>query len=423
MPLSVSFKAKHHEEFNNFCNLQSLRKMNIALNPEQMRSRELFRSFAAEEIAPHADQHDLDEQIPESVIKKFAATGWLGAVIPKEHGGQGMDAITFGLLCEETGRASASLLSLLTVHGMVCQALLKWGTAEQRAVWLPKLASGAAIGAFGLTEPDIGSDAKSVRSTAVHAEGSYLISGEKKWISFGQVADLFLIIAQCDGRPTAFLVQRDTPGFATQAISGLLGFRSAMLARLFLRECRIPEENLVGRIGFGFSHVAGTALDHGRYCVAWGCLGLIEACLAACLSYTSERKQFGSPLRGHQLIQQMIADMITDSKAARLLCHHAGHLKDKGDPALIMETSTAKYFASKAAMKAASDAVQIHGANGCGSEYPVQRCFRDAKIMEIIEGSNQIQQIIIAKNGYQQVLMERRKGRQGKNDSAGRTEN
>lgn len=392
--------------------------MDITLTPEQLRNQELFRAFASEEIAPYADQHDRDEQMPDSILQKFAATGWLGAVVPKEYGGQGMDAITFGLLCEEIGRASASLLSLLTVHGMVCQALLKWGTAEQRAVWLPKLASGATIGAFGLTEPNIGSDANSVQSTAVHAEGSYLITGEKKWISFGQIADLFLIVAQCDGRPTAFLVQRDTPGFATEAIGGLLGFRSAMLARLILKECRIPEENLVGRIGFGFSHVAGTALDHGRYCVAWGCLGLIEACLSASLSYTSARKQFGSPLRGHQLILQMIAEMITNSKAARLLCHHAGQLKEKSDPSTIMETSTAKYFASKAAMKAASDAVQIHGANGCSSEYPVQRCFRDAKIMEIIEGSNQIQQIIIAKNGYQQLIVERRKSRQERNESA-----
>jgi alkylation response protein AidB-like acyl-CoA dehydrogenase len=189
-----------------------------------------------------------------------------------------------------------------------------------------------------------------------------------------------------------------------------------MIAKVFMNECRIPAENLVGRVGFGFSHVASTALDHGRYCVAWGCLGLGQACLDACLSYTSERKQFGSFLKGHQLIQQMIAEMITNLKAARLLCYHAGYLKDKGDPSLIMETSIAKYFASRMVNKIADDAVQIHGANGCSSDYPVQRYLRDAKIMEIIEGSTQMQQIIIAKSGYHNFALEKRRGKQKHDD-------
>jgi FkbH-like protein len=383
--------------------------MNIALTPQQQSAQDRFRAFAAEEIVPYADQYDQQEYMPARIIQKLAEMGWLGAIVPKEYDGQGMDAVTFGLLCEEIGRASASLLSLLIVHGMVCQSILKWGTPEQQTTWLPKLATGERIGAFGLTEPEIGSDAKSVQTTAVAVDDAYLLNGEKKWISFGQVANLFLIIAQCDGKPSAFLLPRDTAGFSTEAIKGMLGFRSAMLARLLLKECQIPQQNLLGRIGFGFSHVAGSALDHGRYCVAWGCLGMMEACLDASLRYTGERKQFGDYLKGHQLIQEMVADMITDTKATRLMCYHAAYLKDQGDPSMIMETSTAKYFASRAIMKAANSAVQIHGANGCNSSYPVQRYFRDAKIMEIIEGSNQIQQIIIAKNGYQQLLMARRK--------------
>jgi hypothetical protein len=184
-----------------------------------------------------------------------------------------------------------------------------------------------------------------------------------------------------------------------------------MLAKVRMSDCQVSAANLVGRVGFGFSHVAGTALDHGRYCVAWGCLGLGQACLDACLHYTSERKQFGSLLKGHQLIQQMIADMITHIKATRLLCYHAGYLRDRGAPSLIMETSVAKYFASKMVGKVADDAVQIHGANGCGSEYPVQRYLRDAKIMEIIEGSTQMQQIIIAKSGYQHFAVAQREAR------------
>jgi alkylation response protein AidB-like acyl-CoA dehydrogenase len=386
--------------------------MEIELTPQQVQEQDIFRAFVSEEIAPYADQYDQDECTPSEIIKKLAEIGYLGAIIPKEHGGQEMDAITFGLMCEEIGRGSASLLSLLTVHGMVCQAILKWGSASQKAHWLPKLATGEAIGAFGLTEPNIGSDAKNVESTAVHSNNSFVLTGEKKWISFGQVANLFLIMAQCDGKPSAFLVERNTPGFSTEPMTGLLGFRSAMLAKVHLNKCQVPEENLVGKVGFGFSHVAGAALDHGRYCVGWGCVGLAGGCLDACLSYTSERKQFGSFLKGHQLIQQMIAEMITNIKAAKLLCYHAGYLKDKGDPSLIMETSIAKYFASRMVSKVADDAVQIHGANGCSSDYPVQRYLRDAKIMEIIEGSTQMQQIIIAKSGYHSFALEKRKARQ-----------
>lgn len=388
--------------------------MDMALTAEQQQAQYQFRAFAAEQIVPFADQHDQDEKLPESLIRQLAEIGWLGANVPKEYGGQGLDAITFGLLCEEVGRASASLLSLLIVHGMVCQSILKWGTREQQATWLPKLATGQCIGAFGLTEPDIGSDAASVQTHATAENGSYVLAGEKKWISCGQIANLFLIVAQCDGKPTAFLLPRETPGFFTEPIKGMLGFRSAMLARLKMNDCRIAQDHLVGRVGFGFSHVAGSALDHGRYCVAWGCLGLIEACVDASLRYSSERKQFGEFLKGHQLIQQMVADMLTDAKATRLMCYHAGYLKEQGDPSMIMETSTAKYFASRAAVKAADSAVQIHGANGCHSSFPVQRYFRDARIMEIIEGSNQIQQIIIAKNGYQQMLIEQRRAKKAK---------
>ncbi|MEE3257884.1 MAG: acyl-CoA dehydrogenase family protein [Candidatus Latescibacterota bacterium] len=385
--------------------------MEIELSSQQLAARDKFREFAQNEIEPFADQHDRDENTPPELIGKMAEAGYLGAVVPREYGGLEMDAITFGLLCEEIGRSSTSILSLLTVQGMVCQAIAQWGSPEQRMHWLPKLATGQTIAAFGLTEPDVGSDAGSVETAAVEADGHYVLNGKKQWISFGQVADLFLIIAQCNGKATAFLVERDSPGFSSNAITGMLGFRAAMLAKLSMDECRIPAANLVGRIGFGFSHVAGVALDHGRYCVGWGCLGLAEACLHASLEYANQRKQFGSLLRGHQLIQQMLAEMIANIKATRLLCYHAGYLKDRGDPALIMETSTAKYFASKTVSQAAGHTLQIHGANGCSSAYPVQRYLRDAKIMEIIEGSTQIQQIIIAKSGLLEFSMEKRRRR------------
>ncbi|MBF0135024.1 MAG: acyl-CoA dehydrogenase family protein [Magnetococcales bacterium] len=385
--------------------------MEIELNEAQREAQARFRAFIQAHVTPVAEENDRQENTPPDLIQKLAQEGYLGALIDQKYGGGAVDILTWGLLCAEIGRASASLLSLLTVHSMVIQVLNKWGSEEQRQTWLPKLASGEVIGAFGLTEPNIGSDAKSIETqAATHADG-YLINGEKRWISFGQMARLFLIFAQHEGKIAAFLVERERNGFSTEPITGLLGFRSAMLARVHMRECVIPATNLMGRIGFGFSHVGSTALDHGRYCVAWGCLGLTEACLDASLEYTEKRYQFGATLKNHQLIQEMIAEMIVGIRAARLLCYQAAFLKQRGDPSLIMETSIAKYYTSRLAMRAANDAVQIHGANGCSSDFPVQRYLRDAKVMEIIEGSNQMQQIIISKVGYQEHLLAKRAAR------------
>jgi alkylation response protein AidB-like acyl-CoA dehydrogenase len=214
------------------------------------------------------------------------------------------------------------------------------------------------------------------------------------------VADLFLIFARCDDKISSFLVARDAAGLSTEPINGVLGVRASMLAEVRLNACRTPKESRIDHAGFGFSHIATHALDLGRYSVAWGCVGIGQACLEASMSYASERKQFGTYLRDRQLIQRMLTDMITNVKAARLLCYQAGFLKDKKDPKAVLETSVAKYFASTMVTKVANDAVQIHGANGCGSEYPVQRYMRDARVMEIIEGSTQIQQITIPTYPY-----------------------
>jgi glutaryl-CoA dehydrogenase (non-decarboxylating) len=293
---------------------------------------------------------------------------------------------------------------------MVAHVLCKWGSQYQKEHWIPKLASGEAIAAFALSEPNAGSDAKSVETTATPSGNFYILNGKKKWITYGQIADLFLVFTQCEGKPTAFLVEKNRPGLSIKPIVGILGTRASMLAELHLDDCQIPQENLVCRQGFGFSHVASSALDRGRYSVAWGCVGIGQACLEACLQYTSQRQQFGVYLKEHQIIRQMISEAIANVKAARLLCYQAGYLQEIGDPRSISETSIAKYFASTMAVKVASDAVQIHGGNGCSSDYPVERYFRDAKIMEIIEGSTQIQQITIAESGYQEygVLPERK---------------
>ncbi|MBD2345776.1 acyl-CoA dehydrogenase family protein [Anabaena subtropica] len=379
--------------------------MKLELSAQQKKAQTEFQAFVNQEICPDAGKWDRKELTPPELIHKIAQRGFLGAILPQEYGGQGMDMITYGILNEEIGRGCSSVRSLLTVHNMVAHALCKWGHKSQKQYWLPKLASGEIIAAFALSEPNVGSDAKSVETTATPTGDAYILNGQKKWITYGQIADIFLVFAKCDGKPTAFLVEKNSPGFSVKPTSGILGVRASMPAELQLNNCQIPQENLVGKLGFGFSYIAASALDYGRYSVASGCVGIAQACLEACLKYTNERKQFGVYLKEHQLIRQKITQMISNTKAARLLCYQAGYLKDINDPNSIIETSIAKYFASTVATKIANDAVQIHGGNGCSSEYPVERYLRDSKIMEIIEGSTQIQEVTIAESGYQDYLL------------------
>ena len=376
--------------------------MDVELSPQQKEDRAAFRHFARREIAPGADRFDREESFPAELVREMAARKYLGAILPPAWGGAGMDMITYGLLNEEVGGVCSSARSLITVHDMVAYAILKWGSAAQKERWLPRLASGESIAAFAVSEPNVGSDAKGVETTARGSGGSYRLDGVKRWITFGQVADLFLVLASCEGGPTAFLVERGRAGLSATPMRGLLGVRASMLAEVRFEGCEVPAESLVGRKGFGLLSVASTALGLGRYSVAWGCVGIAEACLRACVEYAGARRQFGAYLKEHQLVRQMLSDMTVNAKAARLLCCQAGCLKEAGDPREAMETFVAKYFASRAAMAAASDAVQIHGANGCGAGFPVQRYFRDAKIMEIIEGSNQIQQLTIADYSFQE---------------------
>ncbi|QLE40507.1 acyl-CoA dehydrogenase [Nostoc sp. C052] len=379
--------------------------MKLELSTQQKNAKAEYRAFVNQEICPDAGEWDKKEFTPPELIKKIAKRGFLGAILSQEYGGQGMDMITYGILNEEIGRGCSSVRSLLTVHNMVAHGLCKWGNKSQKQYWLPKFASGETIAAFALSEPNVGSDAKSVETTATLAGDAYVLNGQKKWITYGQIADIFLVFAKCEGKPTAFLVQKNSPGLSVKPISGLLGVRASMSAELHFNNCQVSLENLVGKLGFGFSYIAATALDYGRYSVASGCVGIAQACLEACIKYTSERKQFGVYLKEHQLIRQIISQMVTNVKAARLLCYQAAYLKDINDPNSIMETSIAKYFASTTATKIANDAVQIHGGNGCSSEYPVERYLRDSKIMEIIEGSTQIQEITIADSGYQDYLL------------------
>lgn len=375
--------------------------MIIQLTEQQKAYQAIFRAFVAQEVAPYAHQFDQDEHIPGEFIAKLAQQGYLGATLSKDYSGQAMDLITYGLLNEELGRECASVRGLVMLQNMLGQTIYKWGNASQKEQWLKKIASGKTIAALALTESGAGSDLKQIKTSATLIDNSYVLNGHKQWISFGQIANLFLILARTDGNLSAFLIDRDTPGLSVEPIPGMLGLKGAMLANLRLENCTIPEKNLVGGAGFGLFPVALHALNLGRYSIAWGCVGIAQACLEACVQHVTTRAQAGVFLSEHQLIQQMITEMIANVKAARLLCYQAGHLESVGDPNSVMETMVAKYFASTTATKTAGDAVQIHGAIGCSRDHIVQRHWRDAKIMELIEGTTQIHQINIARFGYQ----------------------
>jgi len=383
--------------------------MNLPLTAEQAAAQAGFREFVDREVVPTADENHRAQRTPPQLIQRLVEQGFLGLTVPSEFGGAGRDMITLGLLAEELGRGCSSLRSLLTVHTMVAQSILRWGSRDQKAQWLPRLASGQLLGALALSEPNIGSDAGGIETIATPTPTGYVVRGTKKWTTYGQIADLFLVFARCEGKPLALLVEKNSPGLSTEPLLDLLGTRASMVATVHLQDCVVPKENLLGRVGLGISHIANSALDSGRYTVAWGCVGIAQACLEASIVYSSERRQFGVLLKDHQLIRRMVTDMLTGVTAARLLCLQAGRLKDAKDPESLAATSMAKYFAADLAMKSSTSAVQLHGANGCSREYPVQRFFGDAKIMEIIEGSTEIHQSTLADYGYQEygALLER----------------
>lgn len=370
---------------------------------------EELRSFAAAHVAPHAARIDAEEHIPGEVIASLIEAGAFASGFPEKLGGTaGSDAdpvrasLRHGLLHEALGHASASVQGLVNVHHMAGSAVARWGSRAQKEEWGPKLTSGQVLAALAITEPNVGSDASAVETRATRDGGAYVIRGTKRWITCGMSADLFVVLVATDDGPAAFLVPRGTAGLAFEPIRGALGCRGYMLARLHFDGCRVPAEAMLGRPGFGLTHVAATGLESGRYNLAWGCVGLGRACLEATFDYARKRRQFGQPIGDFQLVQRMIARMMTDVHSARLLCERAGVLRGRRDPAAIREVTMAKYHASTMANRVAYDTVQIHGANGCGPEYPVERWFRDARIMEIIEGSTQVLEVALARYGFQE---------------------
>lgn len=366
---------------------------------EQLRIRE----FVTKEIIPAAKDIDLKQEVPRHLIDALALGGFLGYTTDTAYHGSSKDMASFGLLSGEIGRACTSLRSLVTVQAMVTYILNKWGDNTQKSHWLPGLATGKLLGAFALTEPGHGSDAAGIQTSFVKDGDTIIVTGRKKWITFGQIADVYLVFGKLGDQPTAVLVEKGSAGLSAEPIRDILGARGSMLAELTFTDCRVPVRNMIGRPGMGLNPIAFGGLQVGRYSIAFGCLGMIETCFETSVRYAHSREQFGKRLQDHQLIQGMLADMLVTVRTTGLLCENAARSLDTGDPGSIKEVLIAKYFASRAASRVTRDAVQILGAVGCSSEYPVERFFRDARIMEIIEGSSQVIQTILSKYGFHEI--------------------
>ncbi len=373
----------------------------VSLTDEQSALLSRAHEFAEKEIKPLARAIDEGAGISRELIGKMGEERYLGATFPQELGGLGLDPIMYGLLSELIGVACCNTRALLTLQvSLVGESLLKWGSREQIERWIPAMAEGKVLSAFALTEPHVGSDAKNIQATYAKQNDGYVLNAHKKWITFGDIADVFLVIARQGDAITAFIVERDR-GVRSKPIPGLLGMRGSHVAEVFLENVFVPEENVVGGVGNGFTYVTNTALDHGRYSIAWAGQSICQAALEAIVAYVRTRSQFGKRLHEFQLVQGMVAEATMRTHAGRALCLRAAELRKRNDPRAVMETTIAKYYTSIAANDVTADAVQLHGANGVSSEYPVQRLYREAKIMEIIEGSTQIQQMLVSKYALQ----------------------
>ncbi|MFD9303620.1 acyl-CoA dehydrogenase family protein [Streptomyces sp. NPDC060048] len=375
--------------------------MNLELSEEQTAVRDLARAFTEREIAPYAAAWDRAESVDRAIVKKLGAVGFLGLTVPEQYGGSGGDHLSYVLVTEELGRGDSAVRGIVSVSlGLVAKTIAAWGTEEQKRAWLPRLCSGDALGCFGLTEPGTGSDAAALTTRARREGDSYVVSGSKMFITNGTWADVVLLFARTGDDPghrgiSAFLVPTDSPGLTRREIHGKLGLRGQATAELVLDGVRVPASAMLGPEGKGFS-VAMSALAKGRMSVAAGCVGIAQAALDAAVSYAAQREQFGKPIAHHQLVQELIADISVDVDAARLLTWRVADLIDRGRP-FATESSTAKLFASEAAVRAAGNALQVHGGYGYIDEYPAGKLLRDARVMTLYEGTSQIQKLLIGR--------------------------
>lgn len=374
--------------------------MDFILEPEYIAYRKLFSAFAQNEVKPLAAKTDETEEFPRDTVDKMKKIGFMGIPVPREYGGQGCDSLAYMMCVEELSKVCATTGVIVSSHtSLCCDPILNYGTPEQKEKYLVPLASGKKLGAFGLTEPSAGTDAAAVKTTAVEEGDSYVLNGTKIFITNGREADIYIILAMTDKAAgargmSAFIVEKDTPGFTFGTKERKMGIRGSSTYELIFRDCRIPKENLLGQKGHGYS-IAMNTLDGGRIGIAAQALGIAEGALETTIRYVKQRKQFGKPIAKFQNTQFVLADLATRVEATRLLVYKAARAKDSGKP-FSEEAAMAKLFAAETAMEVTTKCVQLHGGYGYTREYEVERMMRDAKITEIYEGTSEVQRMVIS---------------------------
>ena len=373
----------------------------MVLDQDHLMVRDALRTFVRDAIAPHAAAWDRDRTFPKDVHRQLAELGAYGVLVPETYGGAGMDALALAVILEEIAAGDGGTSTAVSVNNCpVCSILLTYGNDAQKRDWLTPLARGEMLGAFCLTEPQAGSDASALRTTATRDGDAYVLNGVKQFITSGKNGDVAIVMAVTDkgaGKRgiSAFIVPTDTPGYVVARVEDKLGQHSSDTAQIIFEECRVPAANLIGAEGEGY-RIALSGLEGGRIGIAAQSVGMARAAFEAALSYAKERESFGAPLFSHQAVQFRLADMATQLEAARQLIWHAASLKDAGQPCLT-EAAMAKLFASEAAERICSAALQIHGGYGYLSDFPVERIYRDVRVCQIYEGTSDIQKILIAR--------------------------
>ncbi|MDP4551521.1 acyl-CoA dehydrogenase [Alkalihalobacillus macyae] len=377
--------------------------MELVFTEEQKMMQKMVRDFAEKEIAPIVEEMEETDRFPRELIKRMGELGLMGIPIPEAYGGSEMDYTSYIIAIHELSKVSATVGVILSVHTSVgTLPILSFGTEEQKKKYVPKLATGEYLGAFALTEPSSGSDASSMKTRAVRDGDEYILNGSKIFITNGGEADTYVAFARTNPDEkgskgvTAFIIERDMPGFSVGKKEKKMGLNGSNTVEIIFEDCRVPVENRLGEEGQGFK-IAMANLESGRIGIAAQSLGIAEAALNYATAYAKEREQFGKPIGQNQGLGFKLADMATDVEAAKLLTYRAADLKNHGTPCM-QEVSMAKLFASKAAVKASIEAVQVYGGYGYTKDYPVERLFRDAKVCEIYEGTSEIQKIVISRN-------------------------
>ena len=374
--------------------------MDFGLTEEQRFIKKTAGDFAENELKPGAAERDETEEFPSEQVKQMGELGFMGMMIPDEYGGAGMDVVSYVIAVEEISRGDASCGVIMSVNNsLVCDPIFKYGNEEQKKRYLVPLANGTHLGSYSLTEPNAGSDAGNLETTAVQDGDHYIINGTKIFVTSGGKSDTVVLFAVTDKEKkhkgiSAFIVEKNWDGFEVGKRENKLGIRANDTSELIFKDCRVPKENLLAEEGMGFK-IALDALDGGRIGIAAQALGIAQAALDESITYSKQRTQFGKPICEFQAIQWMLADMETEIQGARHLVHQAARAKDSGGR-YSKEAAMAKLFASEVAMRTTTKAIQIHGGYGYMKEYPVERLFRDAKITEIYEGTSEVQRMVIA---------------------------